>query len=437
MKGTLDITRRVFRWRAIVFATTWVAYASFYLTRKNYSVAQPAFMEEYGWTRQDVGLIVTAYLTAYAIGQFGNGVLADRLGSRRMLALGFALTVTMSVALGMVGAVAAMAVLYGINGYAQSTGWPSVTRAMANWFPVAVRGRVMGWWGTNYPVGDAAATALAAFVLAAWGWRAAFWLPAVAAAVIGVVVVLLLRDRPEDVGLPGGDGDTGGADAEIPDESPGAGQGAAVALPLRVVLGDVRVWTLAGAYFCLKFVRYTFIFWIGIWFVEEHGFSVAEAGMLQVAFPLAGVAGTVFSGWLSDRFFDARRAPVAVGMLVGLMIALFVFLGLPGDGLLLAIGMGAIGFLLYGPDMLVAGTAAMDFGSRHAAATVAGFVNGSGSVGAALSGVVVAAVADAWGWSAVFYLLMAMAIACAAVMATLWNARGDDAPPSAFSRARQ
>ncbi len=411
------ITRRLFRWRIVVFAATWLAYASFYLTRKNYSVAQPALMEEYGWSKQDVGIIVTAYLTAYAIGQFGNGVLVDRLGSRRMLALGFGLTVAMSVALGLVGTVAAMAVLYGINGYAQSTGWPSVTGAMANWFPVSVRGRVMGWWGTNYPVGDAAATAFAAFVLGAWGWRAAFWLPALVLLCVGVLVVAVLRDQPESLGLPGPD------EASAGDQTPARGPPGTV--PLTVILADMRVWTLAAAYFCLKFVRYTFVFWIGVWFVEEHDFSVAEAGMLQVAFPLAGVAGTVFSGWLSDRFFDARRAPVAVGMLAGLMIALFVFLGLPGDGMVLAGGMGAIGFLLYGPDMLVAGTAAMDFGSRESAATVAGFVNGSGSVGAALSGVVVAAVAGAWGWSAVFYVLMGMTIVCAGVMATLWNARGD------------
>lgn len=83
------------------------------------------------------------------------------------------------------------------------------------------------------------------------------------------------------------------------------------------------------------------------------------------------------------------------------------------------------GFFVYGPDMLIAGTAAMDFGSVDAAARVAGFVNGVGSIGAALSGVVVARLA-ADSWHTVFALLVAMVLASAAVTATLWFTRPDE-----------
>ena len=93
---------------------------------------------------------------------------------------------------------------------------------------------------------------------------------------------------------------------------------------------------------------------------------------------------------------------------------------------MLSASMALIGVLLYGPDMLVAGTAAMDFGTPAAAATVAGFVNGMGSIGAALSGVVVAWVADAWGWTAVFHLLVVMVLCCALVMASMWHERASN-----------
>ncbi len=404
--------KRLLRWQMAIFAVTWLAYAAFYLTRKNYAIAQPGFMAEFGWSKSDVGVVITAYLSAYAVGQFSNGVLADRVGSRRMLAVGFGLTILMSVALGWAGTIAAFAFLYGANGYAQSTGWPAVTKAMAHWFPVSLRGRIMGWWGTNYPVGDAVATGFAAFVLAGWGWRSVFWVPAVLSLLVAVLVLVVLRDRPTEVGL-----------APVAAETVEQSRRATKLGGSLVALRDRRVLTLGLAYFCLKFVRYTLIFWIGVYLVEQQGFDAAEAGYIQVSFPLAGVAGTILSGWMSDRLFDARRAPPAVLLLVGLIVALLLFETLPGDAVVLSGALAVIGVLLYGPDMLVAGTAAMDFGTPSAAATVAGFVNGMGSVGAALSGVVVAWVADAWGWAAVFHLLVVMVACCAVVMASMWRVR--------------
>src|SRR5689334_21481164 len=88
------------RWRWVVFAATWIAYAAFYLTRKNYAIAQPQFIAELGWTKAEVGRIVTSYLTAYAIGQFVLGALGDRIGARVLLAFGFAATAALSATLG-------------------------------------------------------------------------------------------------------------------------------------------------------------------------------------------------------------------------------------------------------------------------------------------------------------------------------------------------
>ena len=66
----------------------------------------------------------------------------------------------------------------------------------------------------------------------------------------------------------------------------------------------------------------------------------------------------------------------------------------------------------------------MDFGSRRGAATAAGFVNGMGSIGQALSGVMVGWIAGSMGWQSVFYVLMAIALLCSLLIATLWNKVG-------------
>src|SRR5205085_1996534 len=73
-----------------------------------------------------------------------------------------------------------------------------------------------------------------------------------------------------------------------------------------------------------------------------------------------------------------------------------------------------IGCLLVGPDSLLSGAAAQEAGGPEAAALAAGFVNGVGSVGALLQGWVTVAVQSAWGWSALFYGFVGLALLSAA-----------------------
>jgi sugar phosphate permease len=88
-----------------------------------------------------------------------------------------------------------------------------------------------------------------------------------------------------------------------------------------------------------------------------------------------------------------------------------------------ATGIGLIGFLIYGPDSVTSGAAAVDFGSKRAASAAAGFINGLGSIGAALTGVVIGYASEKYGWSAVFNLFGPLSLVGALLMATIWNAR--------------
>ncbi len=445
MKLAYALKTPIVRWRARIFVLTWVCYAAYYLTRKNYAVALPEIIKEFGWSKSDVGIVVTAYLASYAVGQFVNGVLGDRLGARRLIALGFGLTAAMSIGLGMSGTIFMMTAFYGINGLAQSTGWPSVNKVMASWYPPEVRGRVMGWWGTNYAVGSALASGVSAFVMDQLGWRAAFYIPAAMSIGVGGLIVLLIRNKPEDVGLPFRDPvidgapvtdgapviDGDGANAEEPaqteQEQPRSSDPpvqddakAGFAQTMKLIT-DWRISVLGAAYFGIKFVRYAIDFWLPLYFVEQLSLGSAKAGYLMAVFPLAGIAGPIFGGWLSDRIFDARRGPPSVLMMLGMCGCLLLLRNVGADPTMLAVALFGIGFFLYGPDMLLSGTAAQDFGGRDGAATAAGFVNGCGSIGAAVQGMAVPMLAETYGWDAVFVSFIAVSLACAAIAALLWR----------------
>lgn len=412
-------------WRFRIFGVMWLLYAGYYLCRKNYAVAQPVIMEEFGWDRQDVGIIISSYLAMYAIGQFISGPLGDKVGAKRIITWGLSLSVAMNLIFSFSDSILMMSIVMAANGLAQSTGWPGAIKTMSNWFPIDSRGRMMAWWGTTYQVGDLVSTALAAFILGFASWHNAFWIPAIALAGVGVVFLWGQRNHPEDVGLPNlrilskVHSNENEKNAE-----PISEEDYSFIDILKENIWNKNILNLGLSYFLLKLVRYTLLFWLSTYLVEVVGFRPDEAGYMSIIFPLAGFAGTVAAGYASDKLFSARRGPVSVIMLLLLVVSLYCYNLFAVHPLIGPIALAFIGFMTYGPDTLISATSAMDFGSQRGSSTAAGFINGLGSIGAALSGVLVGWISTVWGWEAVFYFLMAITFACACLQMFMWNARG-------------
>src|SRR4051812_12482975 len=139
-------------WRVRVFAATWLSYVGFYFCRQPFSKAKGAIGDEMHWDAGTLGNIWTAYLIAYAIGQFLASRMGPKLGPRKNVLLGMALSVAVTLAMGIAPDWKVMAGLVAVNGLAQATGWSGNVGTMAAWFHKHERGRVMGWWSTNFTV---------------------------------------------------------------------------------------------------------------------------------------------------------------------------------------------------------------------------------------------------------------------------------------------
>jgi len=400
--------------RYVAWVTTWVAYAGYYLGRKGFSVAKKTIRDTLGVSEAALGAIDTIYLAAYAAGQFGSGYLGDRVGARRLIGAGLLLSAAACAAFGWSSAALAFGLYFGINGIAQSTGWPGTTRAMAEHTTPRNRGTVMSFWATCYQVGGIVATAFAGRMLRAHGWRAAFHAPAIVMAALALVVLLLLRPGP-------GARDSDGQALPIAIAERRAAQ--------RAALRDPRLWSYGASYFFIKYVRYALLFWLPYYLSTALGYAPDHAAYVSTAFEAGGIVGVIVIGTLSDRTKRLSRAGVSALSLLGLAAAL------GACGLLAARGLGPavatlalVGALLFSPDALLSGAAAQDAGGPHAAATATGLVNGVGSVGGILEGLTLPLVAAHLGWRAMFPLLAALAV-CAALPLLRAAPRKSIAPP--------
>ena len=417
--STTPASGSIATWQRKMFWLMWVTYASFYLCRVNISIALPKIMEEFDLTKSRMGMVLSSLFLLYAVGQFINGQLGDKLNSRRIITFGLLSSAVLNIVFGFNGGVVAlMVVVWGLNGYFQSMGWGPTVKAMANWFPAKIRGKTSGRLGTSYIIGGAFSWFLAGSILKYFDWRFTFWFPAVVCIFIAVHWYIRARNAPEEVGLP-----------SIEEQERGIEEGRirkdehiGFVTTLKVTLLNPHVWFTAFALFGLNIVRYGFMSWAPTYMFEEQGATISVVAYKALAFPIAGGLGAIFAGWASDRIFKNRRAPVAFIMLILLAVFCYLFKVCPDDNWMLSlIVLLFIGFFTFGPHILLVAALPVDLGSRKAASSVTGFIDSMGYLGASLTGVGTGYLVDKFGWDAGFYFWIAGAVFAAIMILLVWN----------------
>ena len=431
--------RKYDRWRWQIFAITWLAYAGFYLTRKSFAVAKIEMGKPsgLGLTDAQMSAVDGAFLMTYALGQFLWGACGDRYGPRKVVALGMLGSVVGAMAMGSVSFAIPLVIFSALQGLCQATGWSPLAKNVGTFFSRSERGTVMGLWLTNYALGGVIGSVYAGYVGGLWGWRYAFWIPAATLAFILLLFLLLQRNKPEDVGLPpieiyhqeeeavlNGFKSPAGHSRSSAGKERGEeviSRSTSWATTLQIIKNPM-VLLLAVVYFFMKPTRYAIMFWSPKYLSEQLQAGMAKSGFISALFELAGPASILVAGILSDKLFGARRNPICVVCLLASGILLFAFDKLPHTPWMLGGCLFLLGLLLFPPDSLVSGTAAIDFGTRKGAATAAGLINGCGSIGAIIGGTIPGIFHQKWGWDGVFVCLATSLVIAGLLLLPQWNA---------------
>ena len=456
--------------------TVWFTYGAFYFCRTNLAVALPGIEDELGYTKTRMAIVLLSLKLAYAFGQFVNGQLSERFSPRKMLAIGMFGSAALNVIFGFGTGLYFFLFIWACNGYCQSLGWTPCVRVLGNWIPVHRRGKSIGIVGTGYQL-TAGLTYLVSGLGVWWfGWRGALFLPPVILISAALLMLLLLQETPD------------GTSSRQRASTQRGDDGGGFLANLRLTLANPALWLLALSLAMLNASRYGFLDWgvshlvsietaklyeqdiqdslqndqvtpeqkqqlrkilaaesgskerqqlvkqaISDGILTETNRADSRGAVLKSAvkyavLPIGGIFGSFLAGWATDRFFGSRRAPVICILLILLGIMSLIYGPVANSSFAATLVLlTLIGFCIYGPQVLLVGTAPADLARQGTSAAAAGFVNCMGYIGAALLGdVLTGYLADSYGWQVAIYGWAGCAFGAAIAAGLLWTARATD-----------
>ena len=400
------------RLRRRTFWGATAAYSLYYVCRMAFSVVKQPLIDEGVFSAAQLGVIGSVMLLVYAFGKFANGFIADYCNVRRFMSWGLFLSAAVNLVMGVLGWLGsaagfstsllffAFAILWGLNGWAQSMGAPPAVISLSRWFPLRERGTFYSILCATPYLGKALTLVAVGMMVGVAGWQWGFLFAAVAGLAGAAVIVLYVHDTPESEGLP--------PVQELVGEKMSEADRRPTRSLQKAVFRHPGIWVIALSSAFVYITQYGISNWGVLFLQKAKNFPLAQAAQVIGVAEFIGVLGTVLAGWLSDRVFRGNRVrPVVLSGLLCLgALCGFLF---TGGGFVLNVIYVAVFALFIGVlYCIVSGLMALDIVPRKATGAALGIVGVSSYVAAALqdvvSGLLIQGSADgagAYDWLAV------------------------------------
>ncbi|MBR1589127.1 MAG: MFS transporter [Kiritimatiellae bacterium] len=455
--GTLERPEIEFlRGQRRMLVTTIIGYTLFYFLRKNLSLAMPGLAQDCGITKTSLGLFLTLHGVVYGVGKFVAGPISDRSRPRLFLMGGLLLALIANVVFGFgpvlaklltggvegaaftTALITVLGVAWVANGFFQSMGNPPCLKLLSHWVPPEELATKLAIWNSSHSIGAGLITILCGYImgLGALGadgvgigmWRWCFWTPAIIAGVGLVYLFFSLPGTPEEeigsplpaatavAGRPPCQGDDGRAGSPLP---------AAADTALRRVYLNPVIWLVGACCFMVYLTRFAILDWGPMLMKEAKGASLAGAGWTVACFEVAGIIGTLFSGWATDRLAGGRAPRVCLFMMLGAAAFMMAFWLVPARSsvALYVATLAGAGFCIYGPQAMT-GATAVNLATRRFAGTAVGFTSLFSYGSVLFSGWGMGFLAErTGGWATPFLAVVGATIFGAGLFLALWNTK--------------
>ena len=281
------------KYSSIIFGC-FLAFFLLNVLNSSYSTVLEMIKTEFNLTYTMSGALMSSYFVGYMIGQIPWGILADKFGSRRIIAASIfgtaVFTLFFSVSSGFWQAIVARF----LSGLLGAGVFVPMVKLVSDWFPAHKMGTALGILSTGGSLGLIVSSWIVPFYSVQLGWRSTLGITGVLGLVSALAIWFTLKDKSVEKTGRGGLGE------------------------VTNVFRERSFWIMA----CVQFIRlganYAYIAWLPLLLREEYGLSMVAAGVVYSLFNLAGMISNPVGGFVSDRVGER-------GVLLATFSALGVF----------------------------------------------------------------------------------------------------------------
>ncbi|MCB2226752.1 MAG: MFS transporter [Desulfarculaceae bacterium] len=305
-----------YRW--LVFAVLAAAYLLVYFHRTCPAVVASDLMRDLEAGATAVGLLGAAYFYPYAIMQIPAGLLSDSWGPRKTITVFFVLAGIGSIWLGLAGSIGPAIAARTLVGLGVAMVFVPTMKVLTHWFKRSEFAGMMGILMALGGVGAYSAAQPLAWLSVALGWRGSFILIGAVTLALAVIIWVVVRNRPEDKGLP-----------PIIDAADGPSGVAAIPLGkgMKMVLGNGRFWAVAIWFFFSLGVFFSMGgLWGGPYLMQVYGLTKPQAGALLSMIAVGMIIGSPLISWFSDKVMVSRKKVLIIATTLHLLLLLVLWL---------------------------------------------------------------------------------------------------------------
>lgn len=393
MSETLSRESILRRDKRIIFIC-WLAYATAYIGRLNFSASIVAVISDLGVTKAEAGLVSSFFFFAYGAGQLVNGILSKHYNSKVMIAASLGISSLLNLAMVFCGDISVMKYIWLVNGAVQSVLWSTLIKTVSELVSEEMMPKAILVMSTTSVAGTFFAYGFSALFVKFGTWRGMFVFAAIVMLVSAGIWLALFGpsykpERPVK------------AEAK-------AGGGMSAFLLL----------SLAAACLCgivNGFVKDGVNTWVTSVLYEEFGVSQSFSILLTLLLPLVATFGAMLvkrihtkiaSHSLMNMLFYAAAAVLCGGILLSLKMHSIVLIMLCFIGVACAMAM---------INNVITSVFPLDLRHVMNAGFAAGLLNTFCYVGSTAASYSLGALSQSNGWTPVFVLMLAVCVFSAAV----------------------
>jgi MFS transporter, ACS family, glucarate transporter len=399
-----------FRWclAVLMFLIGFISY----MDRVNLSVATPAIMGEFAFTKIDMGFMQTAFFVGYSAMQIPGGIMAELLGHRIVVTASVAWWSLFTVLTAATSSFTSFAVVRCLFGLGEGPVYPAMANCIYRWFHRAEKGFASSFMLSGAFIGPVFGPAITVFLMLAFGWRSVFVIFGAVGALMAFAWYFLAAPSPRDSRF------VNATELAHIEEEGDLGEQKKELAPWRNFMTSPQFWAIGIQYFITDYIMYVFLAWLPLYLMEAQQFSLQKMG-IAAAFPWAAICIVTFTAaFISDKLVAAglpkhkARTWMGASGLACCFIALYLgaMASTPWLNVFwLTISLGSLGL-----TFSASWAACTDIGGKFAG-SVSGWMNFCGNVGGVLAPICTAWVATNYGWqSAIVFTAFTAVIGIAA-----------------------